>query len=40
MTASGILLGGLRLLADELLDLVVGDLDPELVGDRLEHELA
>ena len=36
----GILLGGLGLLADELLHLVVRDLDPELVGDGLEHELA
>jgi len=30
------LAGGAQLLAD----LVIGDLDPELVGDSLEHELA
>jgi len=28
------------LLADQLLDLLVGDLEAELVGDRLQHELA
>jgi hypothetical protein len=35
-----VLAGGLCLLADQLLDLVVGDLDPELVGGGLEHQLA
>ena len=30
----------LGVLADELAELVVGDLDPRLVGDRLERELA
>ena len=40
MTSSGSSLGGLGLLADELLDLVVGHLDLELVRDDLEHELA
>ena len=32
--------GRLGLLADELLDVVVGDLDARLLGDRLERELA
>ena len=36
----GVVAERLGLLADELLDLVVGDLEPELVGDGLEHELA
>src|SRR5919202_7767 len=29
----------LEALADRLIDLLVGDLDPELVGDRLQHQL-
>src|SRR5919201_2037698 len=36
----GIVVVQLGLLADQLLDLLVGDLEPELVGDRLEDELA
>jgi hypothetical protein len=35
-----ILFRGFGLLADELFDLVVRDLDLKLVGDRLEDELA
>ena len=40
ITCSGSSPGRLGLLADQRLDLVVGDLDPGLVGDRLERELA
>jgi hypothetical protein len=36
----GIVAGELRLLADQLVDLGVAHLEAELVGDRLEHELA
>ena len=36
----GVVADELGLLAHELLDLGVGDLDPELVGGRVEHELA
>ena len=36
----GVVAGLLGLLADQRLDVVVGDLDPGLVGDRLERELA
>src|SRR5206468_13072429 len=36
----GIVAVRLRLLADQLLDLLVGNLEAELVGDRFENELA
>src|SRR5712691_12729398 len=36
----GIVADDLGLLAEEALDILVGDLDPELIGDRVEHELA
>src|ERR671937_540559 len=36
----GLVAEGFGLLADEVLDLLVGDLDAELVRGRVEHELA